>query len=242
LALTLPRVIGHRGVPHAAPENTLAGFACAAAMGVRWVELDVQLSRDLRPVVFHDDRLERTSNGVGRLLEKDFDALCRLDVGAWFSPEFAGEKLPSWCAVLDLLIDLGLGVNIEIKASDDRAEITAEKALAEALSRWPNDRSPPLVTSFSRLAVAAAHRLAPHWPRGWVTDSWDADWREVCGTLACDSLHVQVTELSETRVAAAKRSGLAVLGYVVDDPEVAHQLWGWGVDSVFSDRPERLLA
>ena len=59
-SLHLPKVIGHRGTPRRAPENTVAGFTLAAEAGVAWVELDVQLSSDLVPFVFHDDRLERT--------------------------------------------------------------------------------------------------------------------------------------------------------------------------------------
>lgn len=240
--LSLPKVIGHRGTPKRAPENSLAGFTLAAEAGVSWVELDVQLSADLVPVVFHDDRLERTSTGTGRLVEREYAYLRGLDVGLWFSPDFAGQKLPHWDTVLDLLIGRGLGVNIEIKADESRGAATAEIGLRHALAKWPQDRPPPLVTSFSRSAIETARRVAPHWPRGLVSDPWPEDWKTICAREGCATLHILHRSLTKDRVAMAKDAGLAVLAYTVDDPEVANQLWEWGVDSVFADRPEQLLA
>jgi glycerophosphoryl diester phosphodiesterase len=240
-SLALPKVIGHRGTPCRAPENSLAGFGLAARSGVTWVELDVQLSRDLVPVVFHDETLDRTSSGQGRLVETDFAILQSLDVGSWFSPAFAGERLPSWEAVLGALIALDLGVNIEIKADDERGALTSEIGLAQARAQWPSRLPPPLVTSFSRAAVAAAGRCAPDWPRGLVSHDWPDDWREFCAEHDCATLHVAAQSIDERRVALAREAGLAVLAYVVDDRAMAHQLWRWGVLSVFSDRPEQLL-
>ncbi len=239
--LHLPKVIGHRGTPKRAPENTVAGFALAARAGVTWVELDVQLSADLVPMVFHDDRLERTSTGTGSIVERDYAYLRDLDVGAWFSPDFAGEKLPHWDTVLDLLIEHRLGVNIEIKAEDKRGALTAEIGLKHALAKWPEDLPAPLVTSFSRSAIECARTVAPHWPRGLVSDPWPEDWRAVCARDGCATLHILHTSLTAERVAQAKEMGLAVLAYTVNEPETAAKLWAWGVDSVFSDRPELLL-
>jgi len=240
--LDLPKVIGHRGTPKRAPENTVAGFTLAADAGVAWVELDVQLSADLVPFVFHDHVLERTSNGTGLTVGRDWAYLRDLDVGGWFSPAFAGEKMPHWDKVLDLLIERRLGVNIEIKAEDDRGAVTARVGLKHALAKWPADLAPPLVTSFSRVAVEVAKSVVPDWPRGLVTHPWPGDWREACERDGCATLHVAHDSLTEERVRLAKEAGLKVLSYTVNEPDLAKKLWDWGVDSVFSDRPELLLA
>lgn len=239
--LVLPKVIGHRGTPRRAPENTVAGFTLAADARVSWVELDVQLSADLVPFVFHDDVLERTSTGTGLTIERDWAYLQGLDVGLKFSPDFAGEMMPHWDRVLDLLVERRLGVNIEIKAEDPRGAITAEIGLKHALAKWPADRPPPLVTSFSRIAVETARKVAPAWPRGLVSHPWPEDWREVCERYGCASLHIAHDNLTAERVRMAKEAGLAVLSYTVNEPQLAEKLWAWGVDSVFSDRPELLL-
>ena len=80
----VPPVIGHRGACGHAPENTLVSFRRAAALGVRWVEFDVRLSRDREVVVLHDEGLERTTNGGGLVAEKDWAELQALDAGAWY--------------------------------------------------------------------------------------------------------------------------------------------------------------
>ena len=92
---TLPRLIGHRGAKENAPENTLASIREAARQGARWVELDVMLSRDQRPVIIHDDTLDRTTSGTGPVPLRDVADLRALDAGTWFDPRFAGEPLPT---------------------------------------------------------------------------------------------------------------------------------------------------
>ncbi len=239
--LALSRVIGHRGAARLAPENTAAAFRRAAADGAGWVELDVQLSRDGVPVVFHDETLERTTDGRGRLVDTELSELRRLDAGRWFAPAFAGERLLTLEQTIALLLQLGLSVNIEIKADETRAAATAEVALELAGRLWPADRPPPLVSSFSRRALARAAQVVPDWPRGLVSDGWPADWRRATRRLGCASLHVFHPELTPRRVRAAKETGLAVLSYTVNEPALASRLWLWGVDAVFSDDPGLLL-
>jgi glycerophosphoryl diester phosphodiesterase len=88
--LRLPKVIGHRGAALRAPENTLAGFRKAAELGCRMVEFDVRLCLDEVPVVFHDDRLERVTDGKGLVGATRFSALKALDAGAHFAPAYKG--------------------------------------------------------------------------------------------------------------------------------------------------------
>src|SRR5258708_11793081 len=93
--MDLPRIIAHRGASAIAPENTLAAFRAAAVSGATWVEFDVSLTKDGRPVVFHDDLLDRTTDGTGLLAETPFEILTHLDAGSWFAPDFSGEMVPT---------------------------------------------------------------------------------------------------------------------------------------------------
>ena len=108
----LPRIVGHRGAPRLAPDNTLASFRAAAAAGVKAVEFDVALTFDARPVVLHDAGLERTTNGTGLLAESLLEAISGLDAGSWFDPAFANEVVPTLEETIDLLDALGLGADI----------------------------------------------------------------------------------------------------------------------------------
>ena len=103
------------GLASLAPENTLASIKKAAELGVSWIELDVTLLGDGSAVMFHDHRLNRTTNGRGHLKRHSMETVSRLDAGSWFSEEFLGEKVPSLADTLNLVQSLGLGLNLELK-------------------------------------------------------------------------------------------------------------------------------
>jgi glycerophosphoryl diester phosphodiesterase len=96
-----PLVSGHRGALREAPENTMASFARAHALGADLVEFDVQRTADGQLVVLHDATLDRTTSGRGPLSEVTFEQVRRLDAGAWFGPAFAGALVPALDEVLD---------------------------------------------------------------------------------------------------------------------------------------------
>lgn len=235
-------VIGHRGACALAPENTLASFAQAARDGAAMIEFDTKLTADSRAVVFHDDELERTTDGSGPVQEIEFQALATLDAGGWFAPSFAGEAVPSLEEVLDCALDHDLAVNIELKPCPNRVEETARVVLACAAVQWPETTPPPLISSFSRAALAVARDLAPTWPRALLCDTLPDDWREASAVLAVQAIHLGDTGLTPDTIALVKKAGLAVAVWTVNDADRARFLLAAGVDAVFSDDPGRLRA
>lgn len=237
-----PKVIGHRGAAAHAPENTLASFAKAKDCGAPWVELDVQLSADGVPVLFHDDDLDRTSSGHGPLTAQPLAALRGLDAGSWFDPAFAGEKIPTLDEALRHIAALGLGVNIEIKADEAAGSRTALAALTVARSAWPSKAAPPLISSFAESAVATARDAAPDWQRAWLVDGPPpGDWKNRLAKLECASLNLDHSHLSAALAFEVKAAGYGLLAYTVNHPARAERLWAWGVDGVFSDCPDMIL-
>jgi glycerophosphoryl diester phosphodiesterase len=97
----LPLLVGHRGACAVAPENTLCSFAQAWADGADMVEMDLRLSADEHVVVFHDERVDRTTDGTGEVGALTLAELRRLDAGAWFDARFAGERIPTLAEVFD---------------------------------------------------------------------------------------------------------------------------------------------
>lgn len=231
--MDLPPIIGHRGAAGLAPENTLASFQTAAALGCRMVEFDVRLSADGVPVVFHDATLERRTDGRGAVGAHTLEQLRRLDAGG-------GEAIPTLAEALRLCLDLGLMVNIEIKPDPGVERPTAQAALARARDLWPADRPTPLVSSFSAAALAAAAEAAPHWPRGLLVETVPPDWRERAAASGCIAVHASHAELAAATVGEIKHAGYAVLAYTVNSRARAETLWRWGVASVFTDRPDQL--
>ena len=111
------KIIAHKGASGIAPENTLASFQAALDIGVDIIELDVRQTKDEEIIVFHDQFLDRTTNGTGNVHEYTLEQLRQLDAGSWFSSKFSDQKIPTLKEVLDL-VDGRCQVLIEIKHMD----------------------------------------------------------------------------------------------------------------------------
>ena len=236
----LPPVIGHRGAAAYAPENTLAGLRKAKALGCRWVEFDVRLTADNQPVLLHDDRLERTTNGRGGVSGLQFATVRRYDAGNWFHSSFAGERVPTLEEALMLLAELGLGANVELKAVRGKGAATGA-VVAELLARtWPTNPAQLLISSFQRASLAAARDRAPHIARGILFRHIPKNWCNIAAQLGCVTIHADHQRLRPAVLSEIRRAGYPLLVYTVNDPERAKILFDFGVKSVFSDVPDRL--
>ncbi len=208
----------------------------AAELGSQWVEFDVRLSRDGVLVVFHDAGLQRTTNGKGLVAETDLADLQALDAGGWFSKEFAGEAIPTLSQVAGELARLGLGANVEIKQGAE----TARAAARFLANLWPDNSPPPLISSFHEDALAAAAETAPQISRALCINKIPPDWRQRLDGLGCAALHCKHDRLKPEQAAAAAAAGVALRCYTVNRASRALKLFGWGVNAVFSDFPERI--
>jgi glycerophosphoryl diester phosphodiesterase len=234
-----PKLVAHRCGGTLAPENTLAGFDACVRYGYRMVEFDAKLSADNQLFLLHDDTLERTTSGHGNAAEHTWQQLAALDAGAWFGPQFTGTPLPTLAEAAGRCVQDGIAANIEIKPCPGRDAITGRLVAGGALTLW-QEQTPPLLSSFSFEALAAARDTAPSLPRGMLFDEVPADWLRIVRELDCVSLHASHRHLSEPLVAEIKAVGLRVLAYTVNDPERARLLAQWGVDMICTDRIDRL--
>ena len=238
----LPRVIAHRGASGEAPENTLAAVRLAAQQGARWVEVDVMVSADGRVVLHHDNWLDRCTDGSGWLLAKDYAELSVLDAGGWFGARYAGEPLATLEQLWELVERLGLGLNIEIKPVSGWEEPTAE-AVCECLRRLRPERVPLLISSFSLDSLRIAMTRLPEIPRGYLASVVPPNWQERMRLADCISMHCHHYQvLDQDTAAAVKDAGKVLLCFTVNEVADAQRLMSWGVDSVISDYPGRIIA
>jgi glycerophosphoryl diester phosphodiesterase len=236
-----PPIIAHRGASAAAPENTLAAFIKAKQLGINWVEFDVMLTASGEPVVFHDDELERTTNGSGSIIQSSYDYLKTLDAGSWFHPVFANQQIPLLEEVLSVLHQQQLAANLEIKVSAGQENILVPRIfeiLQKNITQLP---SPLLISSFSLTALKIARKISPSAILGMLLDEWQNDWQDAAMDLQCISIHVNQTILNPARVSEIKEKGYLLLTYTVNTVERATELLSWGVDAIFSDCPPALL-
>jgi glycerophosphoryl diester phosphodiesterase len=233
--------MGHRGAAALAPENTLAGFRRAAATGVRWVEFDVMLTGDAVPVLFHDDNLKRITGRDALMAHTPYSVVRTLDAGAWFGAEFAGERIATLEAAIAVLAELQLSANIEIKPTPGRDRETSA-AIADLLARcWPAAAPPPLISSFSREALAVMHAHTPALPRGWLSLRLPRNWLSVARGLECATVHVAGKWLTAKRAARIKAAGYGLAAFTINDPKRARTLLDWGVDSIITDSPDVMI-
>ena len=234
-------MIGHRGAARCAPENTLAGLRRAKVLGCRWVEFDVRLTADSQLILLHDEGLKRTTNGRGKATALPLAAVRTYDAGSWFDRSFAGEPVPTLAEAVALLGELGLGANIELKASRGR-EAETGAAAADLLCRlWPAGLPAPIISSFNHASLAAARDRAPGIARGALFGAVPKGWRAVAEALDCTTVNADHRLLRSSIVTEIRQTGYSVLAYTVNDPERARTLYSWGVTSVFSDVPHIVL-
>ena len=240
----------HRGGAALRPENTIEAFDNGLALGADGLELDVRLTRDGAVVVHHDDTLERTTSGRGRMGACTSDELGKVDAGYWFKPTDAGHDFPyrGVGVCVPLLRDVlarypAIPLIIELKQNlpelahrtiDQLRQASALDRVALGSFSWRVLRvarayEPRIATGASREET----RLALY--RSWVR--WplkDEAYREF-----------QVPEKSgPTRIVSrrfishAHRAGLPVKVWTVNDVEDMRRLIGWGVDAIITDRPD----
>ncbi len=216
----------HRGASGQAPENTLRAVEEAIALGAEGIEIDVYaVGGEL--VVIHDSRLERTTNGRGRVVASSLAYLRSLDAGQ-------GERIPFLQEVLDL-VDRRVVVNVELKGPG-----TAGPAAA-LVERYVRDRGwhdgNVLFSSFLHRELGVARREAFRIPRGLLTRSPVLPSKRLQADLAPFSIHIRLDRVSSRFVEGAHRRGLKVFVYTVNREENFRILEAMGVDGVFTDFP-----
>ena len=229
-----PHIVAHRGGGKLAPENTLAAIDVGARFGHTMIEFDAKLSIDGQIFLLHDDTLERTSDGAGIAGQLSWEQLLTIDAGSWYSPEFAGEHLPSLEQVAERCRQYGMMVNIEIKPTTGLEIETGTLVSLAARELWTGQAA-PLLSSFSIESLEAAQKTVPELPRGLLLDEWRDDWQQLTTKLGCVSIHLNHQLLDSSRVKMLKQAGLRILVYTVNDPVRATQLLQWGVDAICTD-------
>ncbi len=240
--LILPKVIGHRGAKSYAPENTVSSIETAASLGVEWVELDVKLTKDGIPIIFHDEELERTTNGTGLVAQTNYEDLRDLDAGSWFGDSFVTSRIPTLEEAVDVILKHNMGLNLEIKPCPGREKETAEVAL-DYLSQYWDEPQKLLISSFQHVSLEAAYDLAPDYARGLLIggEEMPENWKDLADYLDITTINLGSRLVTRQIADEIMDLELPLLVYTVNDPMEARNLQRLGVDCFFSDNPDVIL-
>ncbi len=119
-------ICAHRGAMETHPENTLAAFKEAVFLGAHMIEFDVRLTKDGHLVILHDETVDRTTNGMGKISELTLHEVKQLDAGSWKSEIFTGEKIPTLQEVLIVLPEnIWLNIHLNYCCTDEKDEVRA---------------------------------------------------------------------------------------------------------------------
>jgi glycerophosphoryl diester phosphodiesterase len=227
--------IAHRGASGYAPENTRAAFDLAIAMGADAIETDVRLTADGHPVLFHDSVVDRVSDGQGPVDDYTLDELRRLDLGAWFGPDHAGERVLTLDEALE---SYAARIPFVWEIKDPRAT----RPLIERLVEWRLlDRSQ--VTSFWWFPLLEARLLCPDpaLALGFLTPTFERDTVERIGRRGFAQICPRVDKLTADRVAWARERGLGVRAWGIDDRHQIERLVATGADGATVNWPDWIL-
>jgi glycerophosphoryl diester phosphodiesterase len=236
--LPLPAIFAHRGSSAHAPENTLSAFELALKQQADGIELDAKLSADQVVVVIHDQSVERTTNGSGKVRELPFAALRELDAGSFFDIAFKDESIPTLEEVFET-IGHQTFINIELTNYDSPFDPLPEK-VAELVKRHRMG-SHVLFSSFHPLVLRRIHQFLPEIPLGFLAGPGRAGFlaRSYMGRLLVpyQAIHPELSDVTPSLIHRAHQQGHLVNVYTVNEEEDMRQLFNLEVDGIFTDDP-----
>ena len=234
------KIIGHRGASMVAPENSASSLEVASSMGLKWIETDVQITLDNELVIFHDEKLDRTSNGKGFLALKKLSELKQLDIGSWFSNKYKGEKILTLIEFLDLIKKYKFSLQLEIKHMHGK-EIEIVDEIVKQIKPYLNYFKGKLfVSSFSEKCLRLFSKKLPQIPLALALSFVPKNPDMLANEVGVDILHFGdefVDDLSLERLKVSKTE-FAVA--TVNNKDRAEYLLSNGVQSILTDDPNLL--
>jgi glycerophosphoryl diester phosphodiesterase len=217
------RLIAHRGARAEEPENTLRAIKRAAACHADAVEVDLRVSNDQEPVIIHDETLERTTNGAGKVCEKTFEQLRFLDAGK-------GEKIPKLSEALSLVKALGLELVLELK------EPGMEERVVREIQEAGMERS-MIISSFYHLSLLRLKELAPNLKTGVILSSLPVFPVTLALDAKADVIFQRYPRLTREYSAEAIRKGLEIYVWTINTVEDFERARELGVTGIVTDNP-----
>ena len=227
------RITAHRGASGLAPENTMASVVLAMKIGAHFSEIDVQETADGELILLHDNSLNRTTDRDGNIWEQNLSDLQGVDAGSWFSPQFAGEPVPTFEQIVDTVKDK-MKLNIELKMNGHQQKLAAR--VVDLIQR-KNFISQCIVTSFDREEIRVVKNLDPAIKTGYIfskmpdEDLWTGEF---------DLISVNHKLVTAELVRNAHKAGKEVHVWTVNKAEEMKKLIDLGVDNIITNYPDVL--
>jgi len=234
-----PLIFAHRGFRAAAPENTLAAFEVALKLPIDGVEFDVQMTRDHKLVVIHDETLDRTTSGFGYIKDHTYEEIEKYDAGSWFSKEFAGQKVPLLDEVLALLSKYNVFVNIELKTGFVPYKGIEELTVKLVDKYGMKDRVG--ISSFNPVSIKNVKSINSSYKTALLEEVVLNNSIDFVKELKAEAFHVNYKNIDALDVERFHKAGILVRCYTVNNEVDMEKLVFGRVDGVFTDKPDVMI-
>ncbi|MQG06548.1 MAG: hypothetical protein FI681_01875 [SAR202 cluster bacterium] len=236
--------IAHRGFSSQAPENTSAAFDKAIENDFLYIETDVQLTSDNIPVIIHDETVDRTSNGKGKISEKTLSDIKKLDFGSWFSPKFKDQKI---LTLSELLKNYNNKIHLVLELKSDQSDLPKQVSALIENENWdkiagnPMSQIPGLtIVSFHLEQLLRSVELMPVVRHGWLVGELTDTDIDIASKLGIQGIFPYAKTTSEHSVKYAKEKGLFVAVWGIQNAEEVVMLKKIGVSAVTTDWPDQI--
>lgn len=231
--------IAHRGFKGSFPENTMLAFEKALEAGADGIEFDVHLARDGEVVIIHDERVDRTTNGTGRVQDHTSRELAALNAAALY-PELPPQGVPTLRDYFGFVRDRDVVTNVELKTGVYWYEGIEDRVYGLIREFGLRDRI--IVSSFNHRSIMRMKALDPAVVCGLLVDCWLLNPADYVGSLGVECYHPSVYGLHRKDVEELHRRGIRVNPWFLNEPRDFAEVVGLGIDGIITDYPDVIRA
>ena len=227
LKLTIPIIFGHRGASNCEPENTLLAFERAFSDGAQGIEFDVRSTKDNKIVIIHDETINRTSNGTGKVKDFTLNELLIFNFGK-------NEKIPTLKEVLSKYGNK-YWLNIEIK----------EEGLEQQIVKLIKDHKISqkiVISSFLIPVLNKIKEFDKEIPTAFLYDFPMDDLDELIKEIDINGLHPGKNQVSEELITNAHSKSLVVRSWTIDEISIAKEFSKIGIDGIITNNPKVIIS
>ncbi len=237
------KVMAHRGYSGAYPENTMLAFRKAAELGADGIELDVHATRDGVLVVHHDERVDRTTDGSGRICDLSYEEVRKLNAARLWSC-YAPEKIPSFEEYCEWAAGQALFTNIEIK-TDNTYYPGIEQKTWDMIAKYGLEKK-VLFSSFNHFSLTRLRSIVPDYVELGALVEHESGVKvypgAYCEAAGFRCYHPPIAALNDENVKDCKEHGIRINVWTVNDLAGLEKLCAWDVDGIITNYPAAPLA
>ena len=224
----------HRGASAYAPENTMSAFKKAFQIGANGIELDLQRTKDGKIIIFHDDKIDKKSNGTGKISDYTYKELLEFDFGSWFSKEFENERIVLFDDFMKEVSEKNLILAIELK------EEGIEKETLEIINEYYN-KDNIFITSFIYNALLNVRKLDKNKKIGWrIKEDKNQknilELTKISGNQVCPPANL----VSKEGIKLARENELSVRLWGISNEEIMQEAYNLDIDGMTVNFPDKL--